>query len=219
VARILWDLQDNTPDEAYQRAGHTDRVALGAQATYNLLVSAGANNNGRLVSVWRAARLLVGTTPQARAELGDVFEANAVSPIPGVAGGVEDGGVTSDAQPLLAWALQNGKTPGSPTATPPVPPRDSHSDKFEVAIYSADWSTLVLLSQELSNATSWQVSTPLGEGTYNWVVIANSVMQSHVDFDDSYWSGAATFTISMPEPGAVALLPFALLLTRRRAGY
>lgn len=216
VARILWDLQDDTPLEGYPRPGRTDHVALGAQGAYNLLEAAGASNKGRLVSVWRAARLAVGMTPESRAELGDIFEANAVSPIPGNAAGVVDGGVTADFQPLLAWTLQNGKTLGNPAATPPVAPRDSHSDRFEVAIYSADWSTLVLLSPELMNVTSWRVSSPLAEGTYNWVVIANSVLQSQVDFDDSYWSGAASFTISMPEPGLVAIVPVGLVLKRRR---
>jgi hypothetical protein len=198
VARILWDLDDNTPNESLARAGRTDQVSVGGQGVYNLMKAAGAGNNGRLNDLWHAARVSYGTSPLARSLLGDVFEANSVSSIPGAPGGVTDGGWTTLAEPTLAWTPQNS----------------GHSDKFLVAVYSQDWSSLLELSPEIDGSTCWQLSSPLGEGTYNWVVISNSVMQDTVSFDDSYWSGAATFVI-VPEPGVAGLAAAGLLLLRR----
>lgn len=203
VARVLWDLYDNTPGEALGRAGHADQLALGPQGVFNLLKSAGQNNNGRLNDLWRVARQSYGNTPLARSLLGDIFEANSVSSIPGAPGGVADGGSTTELYPTLAWTPQNCGL----------------SDKFMVAVYSADWSSLLQLSPQINGLTSWQLTNPLGPGAYNWVVISNSVMQSAVSFNDSYWSGAASFVI-VPEPTtllAVALVTPALLSRRRRA--
>jgi hypothetical protein len=202
VARVLWDLDDDTPGEALRRAGRTDQISLGGQGVFNLLKAAGQGNNGRLIDLWRVTRQSYGTTPLMRSLLGDIFEANSVSSIPGVAGGALDGGVTEDARPVLAWTPQNA----------------GHSTKFLVAVYSLDWSTLMELSPQIDGLTSWQLLSPLDPGTYNWVVISNSVMQSTVSFDDSYWSGGATFTI-IPEPAVllclVGVVP--VLMLRRRA--
>lgn len=202
VARVLWDLNDNTPNEAYPRPGRTDQISLGGQAVFNLMKTAAAGNHGRLVDLWHEARVEYGTTPLARSLLGDVFEANSVSSIPGAPGGVADGGTTFLFDPTLAWTPQNS----------------GNSSLFMVAIYSQDWSTLEELSPQIDTATSWTLASPLAKGTYNWVVISNSVMQSAVSFDDSYWSGGASFTI-VPEPSwaGVAGMVVIALATKRRS--
>jgi hypothetical protein len=205
IARILWDLEDDTPGESFPRGGRADQVAIGAQAVYDLMSACGAADDARLSGLWRAACDAYGATPHARSLLGDLFEANAVSAIPGASGGVADGGITASPTPTLAWTPQNA----------------GNSDAYLVAIYSEDWSTLVRLSPQIDDATLWRLATPLDLGTYNWVVISNSCVQNGVSFDDSYWSGAASFTVA-PEPGALALaacLPFVFGRARRgRAG-
>ncbi|HZZ44788.1 MAG TPA: hypothetical protein VFE58_17760 [Tepidisphaeraceae bacterium] len=200
VARVLWDLRDNTPGEQYPRAGRSDQVSLGDQGVFNLLKAVGAGDNGRMSDLWKQARLVAGTTPLTRSLLGDVFEANGVSSVPGAAGGVADGGSTLATEPVLAWTKQNS----------------GHSTMFEVAVYSQDWSSLLELSPEVDGATSWQLTSPLGIGTYNWVVISNSVMQNSVSFDDSYWSGGASFSIVAPEPGGMVAVGMLVCLMRRR---
>jgi hypothetical protein len=50
------------------------------------------------------------------------------------------------------------------------------------------------------------------------VVISNSLMQTTVNFDDSYWSGAASFVV-VPEPASLALVvgvSAAAMVARRR---
>jgi hypothetical protein len=219
VSQILWDLADtddtNAEPVAFARAGHNDRWALGAQTTTNLLKPNAGANDGRLIDLWGDVQASYAVLPERASELGELFQEYGVSASPGFNdfGAVPDDDTTNDRTPLLAWHEQNS----------------NHSNKFKVAIFDENWTSLILESPTLGNVSDWEVTMPLANGLYNWVVVSNSVMLDPISFTyeplanvmtaaASYWSGAVQFTV-IPEPASIGLAlvgMLGMLRVRRR---
>lgn len=200
VMRILWDLYDadDTNTEIYTIDNdYSDKWSLGAQNVFNEM-----KNNTSLWQLWKDIEASQVTTDKRRAELGELFEEYGVSADIAAGLGLADDATTFDATPLLSWDVQNW----------------SHSTRYAVAIFDQNFNYL-FDSGDLGNVTSWTIPNidALAQGSYNWVVISNSILQANLHFEESYWSGAAQFTV-VPETSTLLLVASgaaALLMHRR----
>jgi hypothetical protein len=138
-------------------------------------------NNTTLKDMWVD---VLKPNPRRTAELGEVFERYGVSSVLQAPG--DD--VTANAGPVtFDWQDRN----------------NGHSTQFQVLVYDAAFTNLVLSSPILNNITTWTTPMPMMPGSYNWVALNNSV----ADNATMYWSGAYQFTlVAIPEPSAVWLL-------------
>lgn len=212
VMRTLWDFQNNAHVENYARAGQTDYSNYGGKRIFNLAKGTAGANKGTFYAFWQAITTDVRTAtgkplvalaaadPDAKAvmRLGMTLEQNGISAIP-----LTFGAQASD-KPTITWSEQN----------------NLNSTKFEVLIYSLDWTQLIQTSPQIAaGVDAWTLTTPLATGGYEYVVLNSPALATAGELTGSiynwYWSGDAV--IAVPEPGSLLMLTLgAACLVRRR---
>ncbi len=244
VASILWDFADGVGENRHYENNPenplgvrfdfwsigSDRLRYGADTVWSWILRGqgpGAAQPAPATTFHAAWRNIAITTPaaiaannitglqtnrqaEAMAAMGEVLVENGIAAVPALY-------LVNEQRATLRFYEQN----------------NSNSDRFRILIYSIDWSSLVLDSGLIEDATPgvlstsgqlWMTPSDLPIGGYWWVVLNNAAdMNSHLgDMGDMYsgdwyWSGARTLFIDVPGPGSAgALALLALTAARRR---
>ncbi|MEO0856170.1 MAG: T9SS type A sorting domain-containing protein [Bacteroidota bacterium] len=156
VQRALWDLYDSANDDR-------DKVSLGDQAIWNALVTA---RPASMSDVWNA--LIANVSEEDKTKYGAIFADQGIAPDPTAPA---DGTViplNGSATPTFTWSA-NGAGPSF------------RLNRFTVAFYSEDFSTLLYETPELTTPTYTPTATELTDNIFRtekrvkWVVKGRNV--------------------------------------------
>jgi hypothetical protein len=222
VMRTLWDFENNTDVEAYARGGQADASHFGAQKIFSLMKAVSATTKGTFYGFWQTINADVRTAadkplvnlaaadPDAKAValLGSTLEQNDIASTP-----LTMGDQPTD-KPTIDWTENNA----------------DNSSKFELLIYSLDFSTLVFQSPQINDQNpgvlngmgSYTLTDALAPGDYEYVILNSPATATAADLNSIYnwyWSGDAELSI-VPEPATFGLMAGAvavMVLKRRRS--
>jgi hypothetical protein len=151
--------------------------------------------------------LATATKAEAVAAMGEILEAAGIAGVPTTGTAPL---VFNTPRPDLTW--QEGNY--------------SNSARFEVLIFSSDWSTIVYNSGLLNDTSPttidnyhWLVTADIANGDYWWVILNSPAGATNLTLQANiyswYWSGARPISV-VPTPGVASLLVIGSLAQRRR---